>query len=163
MGATMLRNYLKTAWRNIQKHKFYSFINIFGFSLGLACFTLIVLYVQHEFSFDNFHENKDRIFRIINHYPGAVYMGTDYSANTSSSFAEDLLKQFPEIKHSTRVQNSSNGELDYEGKSFFEKGLFVDGQFFKIFSFKLMKGNREEILKDPYSIVITDELAKKSD
>jgi putative ABC transport system permease protein len=161
MGATMIKNYIKIAWRNIQKQKSYSLINVFGFSLGLACFALIMLYVQHEFSFDKFHDNKDHIFRIINHYPGAVYMGTDYSANTNSSFAEDLLKQFPEIKYSTRVQKSSNGELAYEDLSFFENGLFVDHQFLKIFSFKLMKGNREEILADPYSIVITDPLAKK--
>lgn len=94
----MLKNYLIIAWRNFLKHKSFSLINIAGLAVGLACFILIMLYVQYELSFDRYHEKAERIYRVVAHQPGNVYLGSDHFAVTQA-----VLRQNAESRVSRSV------------------------------------------------------------
>ncbi|MDN5200159.1 ABC transporter permease [Fulvivirgaceae bacterium BMA10] len=163
----MFKNYFKIALRNLVKHKVYSLINIFGLSVGLASCILILLHVTDEYSYDNFHEKGDRIYRMAleRKYP-------DHSINYAivpHSFADVMHDDFPEIEAITRVGgNNANATTVFryddngEMKIFEETGfLLADSNFFKVFDFPLIKGNIDEALLKPNSMVITASSAQK--
>jgi putative ABC transport system permease protein len=157
----MIRNYLKITLRNIVKQKTYSFINITGLAVGLASFILIVLWVQDEFSFDSFHANTDNIYRVVNYekYSNEEEM---YFSQTPPQLAPILKADFPEIKEITRVRRYNDIIISYENNRFNEKNvIFADPSFFTIFSFPLKNGTTENNLANPYSILITEEMAIK--
>jgi len=99
----MLKNYLITALRNIKKNKIYALINIFGLAIGMAVFILIFLYGRYELSFDRWHENASRIYRVVQKQPGNVYLGSDRFADTSAPYASALMEEYPEIVSATRI------------------------------------------------------------
>jgi putative ABC transport system permease protein len=148
-SAAMFRNYLKIALRNMKRHKTFSIINISGLIVGLTCFILIFLYVRYEKSYDTFHENSDRIFRVATQDPGI-----DTWASTSAALAPMLMDEFPEVRAATRFSPVDRLLLTKEDKSFYERGLFADEYFFDVFSFQLIRGNKKRILDNPDSIVI---------
>lgn len=156
----MLKNHLKIIFRNIMRHKGYSAINISGLAVGMACAILILLWVQHELSYDRFHENAKQVYRvnIESHHHDGVYL----HPWTPFPLAETLKDQYPEIVASTRL-NWDHFNVKYHDKSFHEyEFLFVDPDFFEIFSFPLIHpGNPSLLLSDPNTIVITDAMAKK--
>lgn len=156
----MLKNHLKIIFRNIMRHKGYSAINISGLAVGMACAILILLWVQHELSYDRFHENAKQVYRVNlkEHRHDGVY----HHPWTPFPLAETLKDQYPEIVASTRL-NWDHFNVKYQDKSFHEyEFLFVDPDFFEIFSFPLIHpGNPSSLLSDPNSIVITGAMAKK--
>ena len=159
-SGVMFKNYIKVALRNLTRYKVFSFINIAGLSLGIVCFILISLYVQYELSFDAFHEKTDRIFRVITRVPGSDYLGNEYSAVTPPPLASALLRKYPEVINATKLKDYRNNLVVYKDKRFYADGLYADEYFFDVFSFSLVQGDKQTALKDPFSMVITEKLAK---
>jgi len=155
-SAAMFRNYLKIALRNMKRHKTFSIINISGLVVGLTCFILIFLYVRYERSYDTFHENSDRIFRVVTQDPE-----NDTFASSPAALAPTLMDEFPEVRAATRFSPVDRFLLTKEDKSFYERGLFADEYFFDVFSFQLIRGNKKRILDNPDSIVISKRIAMK--
>ena len=151
---------VKTALRNLLRNKIYSFINITGLSLGLACAMLIMLYVKDEVSYDRFHKNVDNIYRI-----GMQRLNPDGSTEGKGGYSGYLqgpvfTTGIPEIKEFVRVQgNRKDIQTGTEIKS--QDVHFVDPNFFNIFSFSLLGGNPKSALLDPHSVVITEDIAKR--
>ena len=154
----MLRNYITIAWRNLKKNKVFSLINILGLTIGITVCMMIFLYLVNEFSFDNFHKNGKNIYRVMRGYDKAK-ASVPY---LSGPYATALLTDFPnEIKRAVRVM-PSNSLISVDTISFNEKKILItDPDFFQVFSFPLIKGNPADVLKDPYSVVLTSSTAKK--
>ena len=155
----MLKNYLITALRNIKKNKIYALINIFGLAIGMVVFILIFRY---ELSFDRWHENASRIYRVVQKQPGNVYLGSDRFALTPAPYASALMEEYPEVVSATRIDRLGEAPFSYKEKSFVERsGLWADPNFFKIFSVELISGNPESALSVPHSILLSENQAKK--
>ena len=157
---TMFKNYLKITLRNLKRQKGYAIINLAGLSVGIACAILIILVVQYEFKFESHHENADRIYRInVEHRrPDDVYHVT----STPVPLAEALHAELPEVTQFTRLASLSQGLVTYEEKKFYENEVyFVDPGILEMFTFPMISGNKSEVLKKAFSIVITEEMAIK--
>ncbi len=157
----MLKNYLKTALRNIQKNKVYSVINVLGLTVGLAFFILIGLYARSELSYDRFHENRDRIYRVEQIL--AHESGTETTAGCPTPLSGVLPAEIPEVESVTRVIDYGHSTFTMaDGRKFSESKTFVvDPGFLRIFSFGLVKGDQKSALAEPYSVVITGNQARK--
>ena len=155
----MFKNNLKTAWRNILKHKAFSAINVTGLAIGMACCLLILFWVQDELSYDKFHRNAGRIFRIVSDWTKYNWDGIP---GTPSPLAPAVQEQLPEVESAARFSWHNRKVFRYKEKAFYEdRGIIVDPSFFKIFSFPLLKGNWETAFTGPADIVITETLAAK--
>ncbi len=152
----MFKNYFKTAFRNLARNKIYSFINIAGLSLGLACAMLIMLYVKDEVSFDRFHKNVNNIYRIAKKLKRINEIGT-----TGFLQGPRFSQNVPGIKSFVRVQGGA--EDIKKGTEVQEQGgvLHVDSNFFSVFTFPLSSGNPKTCLTEPHSIVLSEDAAKK--
>jgi len=158
----MFKNYLIIALRNLKKHRGFSFINIAGLAIGIACCLLILLLIREEISFDRFHENKDQVYRVINQHPGQFYMGTDYLAVTPAPLAPAMMAEFPEVIKATRIDSSNEVIISYQNKRFYEDGFYwTDSHFFDVFSFPLLRGDQSKALSEPYSVIISERMAQK--
>lgn len=157
----MFTNLIKVAFRNIWRKKLFSLINIIGLSVGIACFFLIIVNVRHEFSYDKFQENGERIYRVALEriYPDNVI----FYAVIPYSIGDAMTTDFPEVEKMTRVFANRNPiMLGYQEKSYEEKRiLFVEPNFFEMFSIPLIKGTPESIFATPNSMVMTEETALK--
>ncbi len=156
----MFRNNLKIAFRILKRHKGYSFINIAGLTAGMTCFILMMFYIQHELSFDKFHAKHDRLYRVIRKYPENQKGPFRHLAPTPAPLAPTIVAEFPEVAGGTRIGDVT-GTMRYQNKVFNEAGLFADDHFFDLFSFDLLKGNEATCLRHPFSLVITEKLARK--
>ena len=156
----MLHNYCIIAVRNLLRYKGYSFINICGLAVGMACCILILLFVQYELSYDRFHENTDQIYRVIRerHKDGEA---SSYKTGVSGALAPTLRRNFPEVQQAVRVLQRRLGirELADKGKGE-GRGWIVDEGFLDMFTFPLVKGNPKTVLAEPYSVVITEDIAQ---
>jgi len=164
----MIKNYFKIAWRNLMKNKVFSFINIFGLSVGLTCCMLISLYIYNELRYDSFHKNIAQLYQL-----GTVFSKDgkdDRTGNTPAPMAEAMKREYPEIEETTRLltlfvedktllqYKQSNGSP----KSFYEnKGYMADANFFKLFSYQFIEGVPSAALVNPNSLVLSEEIAKK--
>lgn len=156
----MISNFFKVALRNMNKFKGYSFINIIGLAIGLACVFLIYLFVQDELSYDQFYPQSEHIYRVANR----VKMGErKMDGNTiCAPFAPTALTDFPEIKQAVRVHLWNNVLFSYEDRQFVEdKLLRTDSTFFKIFSRPFLFGNPEKALSQSHNIVLTESTSKR--
>lgn len=158
----MFKNYLKIAFRNIIKDKTYSFIIIFGFSLGLVCILLISIWLQNEFSYDRFHSKGNRIYKVD---ANATFDNKSLQLGTQTNYTGPVLKKdLPEVEDYLRlthpfkvsVVKSSNDRVFHE-----ENVILADKSFFDFFSFSLIQGDRATALDDPKSVVISKEMAGK--
>jgi len=150
----------KIAYRNLLRQKFYTALNVAGLTLGVAGCLLIFMFVQNELSYDKFHAKGDRIFRLLrDNYMSGNLTSTPY---TSGPYAPTLAADFPEdIQAAVRVM-ANNALVTYGDKSFNEdRFYFTDPDFFKVFSFRLLKGDPQTALADPNTLVITEDMAKK--
>jgi ABC-type antimicrobial peptide transport system permease subunit len=157
----MFWNYLKIAWRNIKRYKGYSFINIVGLAVGLACCILILLWVQDELNYDRFHANLNDLYRI-----NAEFHKTEPVTHywpVCAPLAPALKEEYPEIIRATRFTRLRRGQLvRYKDKSFLESQIcLADPDFFVMFSFPLMDGNSHSVLTQPNSIVLVESAAAK--
>jgi len=156
----MLKNYLKIALRNLRKHKAYSFINIAGLAIGISCCALIMLYVQDELSFDRFHKNADRIYRVA---LSAAASGTPInSATTSAPMAAALVQEYPEVRGAARFWPIGRVLIGHENNRFYEdRFLFADSSVFEVFTFPLLSGDPKTALAQPNSVLLTEAMARK--
>lgn len=156
----MLRNYIKIAWRNLLKHKSHSAINIIGLAVGMASFLLILFYVQDEASFDKFHEDYEEIYRVTE--VNISENGETKLANTYSGIGPALQNDFPEVESFVRLYIAEVAVSDGETKKFMESSFtYADSSFWEIFNFELLEGNPETALSAPFSVVLTESMAKK--
>ncbi|KPJ70007.1 hypothetical protein AMJ44_01380 [candidate division WOR-1 bacterium DG_54_3] len=159
----MMKNYLKIAFRNMQRHKSFAFINIFGLSVGMACCLMILLFVRDELGFEKFHANSSRIYRtIVDEYVDGKW---EHNVGSPDLLGPALENEYPEVISYVRLFNPSwidKWSVSYEKKYFYEDNLFfADPTIFKVFSIPLILGDPETVLMDPTSIVITDTMAQK--
>jgi putative ABC transport system permease protein len=156
----MFTNYLKVAIRNLTKQKGFSFINIFGLTVGITCCLFILLYVQDELSYDRYHENADRIYRVC--LKGLIGPNEIMGTATCAPMAKALVDEFPEVEEATRVRTFGYPVIRYKDKTFSEERWFnTDPTFFKVFSVPFIKGDPETALREPNSVVITKKMANK--
>jgi putative ABC transport system permease protein len=156
----MLKNYFKIAWRNLWKNKIFSFINILGLTIGITVCMMIFLFIMNEFSVDKFHKNEKDIYRVMR---GFEKNGSqEWVPYLSAPYATALLNDYPgQIKKAVRVL-PTNALVSFDNTAFNEKKLYIaDEDFFTLFSFPLIKGNPETVLKDPASVVLTETTARK--
>jgi putative ABC transport system permease protein len=166
----MFRNYLKISWRSLMKNKTFSFINIFGLSVGLACCMLIVLYLYDELAFDSYHKNIKQLYQV-----GTTFITDgkeDRFPAEPAVMAENMKRDFPEIEQTARmVVLSFFGEYknliqytqpDGTLRSFYEtKGCAGDASVFSLFDYHFIEGNANTALREPNSVVISKEVAGK--
>ncbi len=156
----MLYSYFKVILRNIKKNKVYTFINVTGLSVGIACCLLLTLYIRHECSYDRFHVNADRIYRI--NLIDEIEATRERHAVTIAAAAPAMVAELPEVKAFVRFSNPQKGFLTMQGETFESEGItYVDSTLFDVFSFTLLEGNPSEAFKKSNSIVLTRSLAKK--
>ncbi|MFO7829632.1 MAG: ABC transporter permease, partial [Bacteroidales bacterium] len=156
----MFKNYIKTAFRNLFRNRFYALINIIGLSVGLAVSLLIIFYINNEFSFDKFHHQKDNIFRLI-HIDEQPNQSSKHSI-TMPVMGPDIAAEFPEIKHFVRFMSPRQGFFTYDEKNYNASNLtYSDSALFDVFDFTLLEGNPETALNEPFTIVLTKSLAHK--
>ncbi len=158
----MYKNYLKTAFRNLWKYKGYTLINILGLAIGIACVILIMLYVQSELSYDQYHPNKDRIYRLN---LGSTNPQTgEYVDRAIGPYrlAKELKVDFTDVPSIVRFAPQGRELVEYEEELYPEEQLaFADPDIFQVFHFPLLEGNPETALDDPFSIVVSESIAKK--
>lgn len=154
----MFKNYWKSALRNLLRNKIYCFINIAGLSLGLVCAMLIMLYIKDEVSFDRFHKNVNNIYRVVSK---SEQQGKEQEINTTGLLQGPRFTQnVPGIKSYVRVYDGAEDiktGTDVQSQSL----LYVDSNFFSIFTLPLLDGNPKTCLTEPHSIVLSEDAAKK--
>lgn len=159
----MIRNYIVIAIRSMMRNKRYSFINILGLSVGVACCLLLALYVQDELSFDQHHKDGDRIFRITT-TTSAIQDGRPWE-RTSPPIAWGIKDEVPEIENVTRIFNPPGAALNlirYEDEKFYEpNGYLADSTVFEFLTYTFVEGDYRTALSEPNSVVITTQMAKK--
>jgi putative ABC transport system permease protein len=156
----MLKNYLTIALRNVSRNKVFSFINIAGLSIGLACCMLIFLYTKDEISYDRFHQRQAHLYRITSIMTDKNDQSGFKSGITGMVVGEAFKREIPEIEDFTRIKD--NSFIIKKGKDTFnEPALYVDNNFFSIFSFSLLEGNPATALRQINSVVLTEETANK--
>jgi len=157
----MLRHFLKIAFRTIKRQKLFAAINITGLSAGLTTFILITLYIQHEYSYDRFHTNFDRIYRVeqVAHLADK----DDYWTSTVYPLGEELVKSYPEIENAVVIRDVWGEYLSSSEKLTFyeEDGLYAQNSLFEIFSFQFLEGDSATALSEPFSMVLTRSMAEK--
>ena len=160
----MFKNYFKVAIRNFLRYKTFSLINIFGLAIGIACSILISLFVLDELSYDRYHENAKNIYRIA--VDGFINGREIKVPITGQPVGVTFVREFPEIIKSTRITNASlsspDNTISYDNEHFSESGVFyADSSVFDIFSIPLKDGDPKTVLTKPYTVVITETIARK--
>ncbi len=157
----MIKNYLTVAIRNLARNKTFSAINIIGLAIGMACCILILLYVQDELSYDQHHEHAQRIYRLAEevHIAGQTHR----IAITSFPMGPALVQDYPTVVDAVRFfRNDEKTPVANQQNQFYERGvLFTDANVFRVFDFPLSKGDPQTALQEPYSIVLTEKMARK--
>ncbi len=157
----MFTNYLKIAWRNLLKNKTFSFINIAGLAAGLACFILIALYVMDEVSYDRYHQNANRIYRI---HSDIRFGGTNMNmAVTADPMGAILKKDYPQIEEFTRLYASEGSKLFKKGNTYINETrvTYADSTLFDVFTFPALAGNTKTALNEPNAVVVNETTAIK--
>jgi len=157
----MLKNYLKIALRNLRRHKGYTFINIAGLTVGMACCALMLMFIRHELSYERFHQKAERIYRMTMNitHDGNPHTGSVMAAPIGPALAAE----YPEIRQAVRLQSPYNSTpVKYQNQQFYEKELYyVDPSIFEIFDFPLQQGDVTTALQNPKSVVLSQDAARK--
>jgi putative ABC transport system permease protein len=156
----MIKHYFKVSIRNLTKQKVLTFINIFGLSVGLACFTLFLLYSVNEFSFDRFHKNANNIYRMYRWTEAMQGENARGSSYMPIPLGPAMKQDFPEVKNFVRMKDAFSEDFVRAGNNVSRiKVSFADPEFFSVFSFKVLYGNAVDPLRDINSVVLTKEKA----
>jgi putative ABC transport system permease protein len=155
----MLKNYFKVAFRNLLRNKGFSVINILGLAIGMASAVIILLWVRNEVSYDRFHANDKRLYEVWENdlRDGGLQSGV----STPQLMGPALKKDYPEIESAARIGWNQYILFGYGEKHLKANGTWADPSFLTMFSFPLLKGNPKTALIDPYSVVITEKMAKR--
>ncbi|MEO1052718.1 MAG: ABC transporter permease [Bacteroidota bacterium] len=156
----MIRNYIKIAFRSLWKNKIYSFINVTGLAIGLACVLVIVVYVQSELSYDRYNEHHEDIYRVTQHW---INDGAQtHSATTQAPPAVVIRGNLADVDKVTRVYPySAFISIDKQNKIKENSFCFVDSTFFDVFTMQPIIGNMETALDNPFSVVLTKKMANR--
>lgn len=163
----MIKNYLKTAWRNIWKNKAFSFINILGLTAGTVCCLYIILYVKDQHGYDTYHPDAGSIYRVRTVIEGKGGDKGFNSATASPPIAMAMKEDFPEVAVATRIVHmpDANGNLlsvTGSDQTFYEpNGYVVDSTFFQVFDYKFTEGRAFHALDEPYTVVLSSAVARK--
>lgn len=156
----MLRNYFKIAFRNLTRTKLYSFINIFGLSLGIACCLLLSLYVHDEMGYDRHHARLNDLYRIDTKFEGVV--GFDKLGNVSPPITMTVKEELAEVEAAVRLVSTGESLIQYEDNKFYESDAFVaDSTLFDVLTYELKEGNPSKALTDANTVVLSEPLANK--
>src|SRR6185503_15588654 len=156
----MIKNYFKTAWRNLVRNPRISFINVGGLAIGIACAIILYLFAKSEFGYDTFYPNADRIYRLYTH----IHLNgvASNSAKSSPPVAQIIRTQFPEVKANTLIGYEGSYNMRYKDKAFRENVVYTaDSNYFRVFEDQLLKGNAATALSAPYQLVMTTSAAKR--
>lgn len=153
----MIKHYIRIAFRNLAQQKVLSGINIFGLSVGIACFSLFLLYAVHEFSYDRFHVNANRIYRIVEWWQGGKREPGGY-AWAYTPVPPAMKRDFPDVEYAVRLKGS-DCFVKADNKVFHTSITYADTTFFHVFTFPLVYGNTKTALQQPNQVVITKEKA----
>jgi len=146
-SAVMFKNYLKITVRNIKKHKVFSFINITGLAVGMACCLLIALFIRDEQSYDNYHKNLERLYRVTMHYKGNWEVDFAY---VGPPVGPILKRDFPQVQETARLRKLYRPLVKYGQKMFYEdRGFWAENEIFKILTFKFVEGDAAAPLLQP--------------
>jgi putative ABC transport system permease protein len=158
----MFKNHLKTAWRNLMKYKFISFINLFGLTIGLTCCLLILTYILNELSYDRYNKDADQVYRVTRTFYNGNGEQTLKLSTVAPPFGYYMPTDFPEIQKMTRLLNIGATPFRYKDKLINQPDVyFADENLFDLFTVKILKGNPKTALADPFSVMMTEETAKK--
>src|SRR6185503_9628940 len=159
----MIKNYFKIAWRSLLKYKGFSLINIFGLSIGITCCVLVSLFIKDELSFDRYHKDADRIYRVVKDF-----VNDDGSrlpdATTPPAIGAAIQKDIPEIEYMVRFMPGWGGKFYVRNgeKKFIEENVYrADSSIFDVFSFEFIQGDPGTALKDQHALILTESAAKK--
>lgn len=158
LNAGIFKNYFKVIYRNLYRFKSFTAINITGLAIGMASAILILLLVQNEFSYDQFHVKKDRIYALYNR---GMLNGRLELFGTPSVLTNVLKTEYPQVEEVTRLNGTGPIVLSANDKQIEGKGMMVDSGFLRIFSYPLLRGNPETALSTPRSVVLAESFAKK--
>jgi putative ABC transport system permease protein len=154
----MTKNYALIALRNIRKHKVFSFINIMGLAIGISLCLFVISLIFFMYGSDRFHEKKDRIYRVVSE---VITENAVHERATAPMPLAAELEQNPGVETVVRIKKNFGGAAVYKEKGFLVNGLYADKDFFRVFSFELELGDPSTALTEPYSLVLTKELAQK--
>src|SRR5436190_1284124 len=157
----MIKNYFKTAWRNLWKNKTFSFINIAGLAIGMAACLLILQYVNFELSYDQFNKNVSDLYRVYNdRYQNGKLV--QHGTITYSAIGKAMQNDYPEVINHARVEPFGNPIITYENKKFDEQQVIgVDNSFLTMFSYTLIVGDERTALIEPNTAILTKTTAYK--
>ncbi len=157
----MLKNYLKIAFRNLVKNPGYSFINIFGLALGITAFVLILLFITDELSYDSYHEESDRIYRVSREWQNPDGETSLHLGHVAPPFAELIKEDYPDdVEHAIRFFDVSP-LISYQDKHLIQdRFFFADADVFEVFSWNMIQGDPSTALTSPDGLVITESMAK---
>jgi putative ABC transport system permease protein len=155
----MFRNYLKTAFRNLWKNKTFSFLNIFGLSIGIACAGFIFLWVENEFSYNNNNEKKPQLYQVMENQ---AYEGKHYTfAATPGLLAPAMKNELPGIADVCRLSWDQYTLFSLDDKAIYHRGYYADSNIFNMFTLPLVAGKKENVFEQLHSLVISEKMAKK--
>lgn len=157
----MLKNYIKIAIRNLGKHKLFTLLNIFGLSVSMSVCLVLILLVYDHFQYDQFHPKKDQIYRVISYNKGKQGPFDEGRATTPLKIKDELIANYSFVQGGTNMNSYLRGEIRSPYKILNIYSLFADNEFFEVFGFELIEGTKEHALKDPFSIVLSKEMADK--
>ncbi|WPP50208.1 ABC transporter permease [Catalinimonas niigatensis] len=157
----MIRNYLLIALRNFRKYKAFTLINLLGLSIALACTMLIYLFVAHEFSYDDFHTHKDRIYLIVSYEQHLDSSAVDYTIAQPYPLGPALLEDMPEVERFVRITYGRKRFVQKDDEVFEEEIAYADSSLFTVFSLPMRYGNADYALTKPNAIAISEKAAKK--
>lgn len=153
----MFKNFLKIAFRQLRKNRFYATISISGLALSMACCLLMLVYLQSEWTYDQHHHQPEQVYRVV----FDNYLGQGAYATTPLPIAPALGAEIPDIKATTRLAKGLKTLTRYQDKQFFETLAFIDTGFTEVFSLDLIRGDRETMLTQPKSVLISESYAQK--
>lgn len=156
-STTMFYNYLKVSWRNMKKHTGFSLINVLGLAASLSVCLLMILFIIDQKSYDQFHENSDRIVRVTFESSSSGEM----FATTPASLGDILVEQYPEVKEAVKIYGAFYGDFRYSEMDVNLSGFYASPNFLSVFDFELLEGDPETALNEPGNVIITPETARK--
>lgn len=157
----MIVHYLKTALRLTKKHLGFSLINIMGLAASMAVCLVILLFIVDQKSYDRFHEDYNRIYRVISEFNSPNASMAERYATTPAELADILEADYPGVREAVHIRNDFQGEFRYAEQALSLTGLYASPDFFRLFGFELLAGNQETALEDPGSIILTPESARR--
>ncbi|HEX6168466.1 MAG TPA: ABC transporter permease, partial [Chitinophagaceae bacterium] len=155
----MIKNYFKTAFRNLWKNKTYSFLNIFGLAVGIACAGLIFLWVEDEISYNDNHQKKDQLYQVLENQ---AYEGKTYTfSSTPGVMAPAMMEELPGIKNTCRLTWQQYTLFSFGEKAIYERGFYADSSLLSMFTIPFIKGKKENAFQHLHSLIISEKMAKK--